>query len=62
MCIDYSGNIVWNISQIIKLNYSESYISLCKETDALFCVTSYNGVKFTIDILSNKVIKKSTTK
>ncbi len=60
--IDYNGNEKWNISQIIKFEYPESYISLSKENENLFSVVTYNGVKFTIDVITNKIINKKITK
>lgn len=60
--IDYNGNKVWNISQIVKLAYPEAYISLRKESEISFSVVSYNGVEFVIDITTQQVIKKNITK
>ena len=60
--IDYEGNKLWNISQLIKLPYPEAYISLHKESDTLFSVVSYNGVKFVIDVSTNKILNKTITK
>lgn len=60
--IDYNGNKVWNISQIVKLTYPEAYISLRKESEISFSVVSYNGVEFVIDITTQQVIKKNITK
>ena len=59
--IDYNGNKVWNISQIVKLTYPEAYISLRKESEISFSVVSYNGVEFVIDITTQQVIKKNIT-
>ncbi len=52
--IDYNGNKVWNISQIVNL----AYISIKKESEKSFSVVSYNGVEFVIDITTQQVIKK----
>lgn len=60
--VDYNGNIVWNISQIIKLQYPEAYISLRKESATTFSVVSYNGVRFVVDITTRRVVNKSMTK
>ena len=42
---DYSGNKLWNISQIVKLKYQKAYISLSKITEKQFSTITYNGVK-----------------
>ena len=60
--IDYDGNTLWNISQIIKLPYTEAYISLSKESETSFSVVSYSGVKFIIDATTQIVSGKSITK
>ena len=60
--IDYNGNKVWNISQIVNLAYPEAYISIKKESEKSFSVVSYNGVEFVIDITTQQVIKKNITK
>ena len=62
VAIDYKGNELWNISQLVKLPYSEAFISLSKESDTSFSVVSYNGVKFVIDILTNQILSKNITK
>lgn len=59
---DYNGNSIWNISQIINLKYSESYISLSRESETLFSVVSYNGVKFVVDVNTLQTINKNITK
>lgn len=60
--VDYIGNRVWNISQIIQLPYSEAYISLTKESEVLFSVVSYSGVKFVVDITTLKIVRQNITK
>lgn len=60
--VDYNGNKVWSISQIIQLPYSEAYISLEKESEALFGVVSYSGVKFVVDITTLEIVKQNITK
>lgn len=60
--IDYDGNRVWNISQVIKLPYAEAYISLSKESETAFSVVSYSGVKFVIDTMTQSVSGRSITK
>lgn len=59
---DYNGNRVWNISQIIQFSYPECYIALSKETDNLFSVITYNGVKFIIDTSTYQIVNRSITK
>lgn len=59
---DYNGNKIWNISDIIKLEYSEAYVSICKGTDNSFGITSYNGITYVIDTKTNNVIDKSVSK
>lgn len=60
--VDYNGNKVWNISQIIEFEYPEAYISLSKESETTFSVVSYNGVKFVVDVTTKHVVNKSITK
>lgn len=60
--IDYNGNIVWNISQIVKFNYPEAYISIRKESKNLFSAITYNGVRFVVDINTKQIVEKSITK
>lgn len=59
---DYMGNKLWDISSIIKFDYPEGYISLSKEDDRSFSTISYNGVKFTIDVLTCRILNQSITK
>lgn len=59
---DYNGNRIWNISQIVKFAYPESYVSLSKETEASFSVVTYNGVKFVIDAFTFQIVNKDITK
>lgn len=60
--IDYNGNRLWNISQVIKLPYAEAYISLSKESETEFSVVSYSGVKFVVDTTTQNISSKSITK
>lgn len=60
--IDYEGNQVWNISQIIKFTYPEAYVSLGKETETSFSVITYNGVEFVVDVRTNQIVSKRITK
>lgn len=60
--INYKGDIIWNISQLIKLPYPEAYISLGKESETSFSVVSYSGVKFVVDTRTQEIISKSITK
>lgn len=60
--IDYNGNKVWNIAQIIKFQYPKAYVSLRKESDSTFSVVSYSGVKFVVDTVTHQVMHKSMTK
>ena len=59
---DASGAKLWDISSIIELPYNEAYVSLAKTDDSTFSVISYNGVKFTVDLVNRKIISKSVTK
>lgn len=59
---DYNGNSIWNISQIIKLKYSETYISISRESETLFSVVSYNGVKFVVDVNTLQILDKKIAK
>jgi len=60
--IDHNGNVVWNISQIVKFNYPEAYISIRKESEDLFSAITYNGVRFVVDINAKQIVEKSITK
>ena len=60
--VDYEGNKLWNISQIIKLTYPEAYISLSKESETLFSVVSYSGVRYVIDPSTHQISRKNITK
>lgn len=62
IAIDYNANMQWNISDIIKLNYSEVYVALSKESENTFSVISYNGVRFYINVETKQIIKKIITK
>lgn len=62
IAIDYNANVQWNISDIIKLNYSEVYVALSKESENTFSVISYNGVRFYINVETKQIIKKIITK
>ncbi|MHB1316225.1 MAG: hypothetical protein ACYCX2_12245 [Christensenellales bacterium] len=56
------GEILWNISDIIKLEYPEAYISVGKTSNNTISVISYNGVKTEINVFNKNVISKSITK
>ena len=60
--VDYDGNKLWNISQVIRLPYAEAYISLSKESETLFSVVSYSGVKYMVDTTTQSVLGKRITK
>lgn len=60
--VDYHGDRLWNISQIIKFPYPEAYISLQKESETSFSVVSYNGVKFVVDTRTRQIVSKNITK
>ena len=60
--IDRNGDIVWDISQIIKLSYPEAYVSMGKINDNVLKVISYNGVEFLVDTALNVVIGKEISK
>jgi len=62
IAIDREGNIVWKISDVIRLQYAESYISLSKENNKEISVISYNGIKSIIDIYSKCIVEKHITK
>ena len=62
IAIDYNANVQWNISDIIKLSYSEVYVALSKESENTFSVISYNGVRFYINVETKQIIKKIITK
>lgn len=62
MAIGYDGKIVWNISDIIKFEYPEAYITISKEGKNSFSTVTYNGVKFIIDTVSTQIIDKVITK
>lgn len=59
---DYMGNKLWDISSIINFDYPEGYITLSKEDNRTFSTISYNGVKFTIDVLTRRILNQSITK
>lgn len=60
--IDYEGNRLWNISQIIRLSYPEAYVSLSKESESSFSVVSYSGVRCVVEISTLKISHHSITK
>lgn len=62
IAIGTNGEIIWNISEIIRFNYPEAYFSLNKEDENSFGITSYNGVRFLVDLKTLQVIKKEITK
>lgn len=62
IAIKYDGKVAWNISEIIQFQYPEAYISITKENDNVFSAVTYNGVKFYIDTIKNKIIEKKFTK
>jgi hypothetical protein len=62
IAVGYDGNILWNISEIVKFSYPEAYIMISKESERTFSATTYNGIRFVIDILSRKITNKEITK
>lgn len=60
--VNFDGTIRWRISDIIKLTYSEAYVSLSKESDSEISVISYNGIKTLIDVYKEQIINKQITK
>lgn len=62
MAIGYNGDILWNISEIIRFKNPEAYITITKESENTFSAVTYNGVKFVIDALHNQIVNKEVTK
>lgn len=62
VAVDYDGNALWNISDIIPFPYAEAYVSLNKVDDALFSVTTYNGMQFVVDTNTNQVVDRMLKK
>jgi len=62
MALDYDGNELWNISDIIQLSYAEAYISLQKVSDNEIAVTSFNGLKSIVNVEEKQIIKKIISK
>lgn len=62
IAIGKNGEKVWDISEIIKFDYPEAYVSLSKEDEESFSTTSFNGVRFLVDLKTLEVIKKEITK
>ena len=62
LAVGYDGNILWNISDIVKFNYPEAYITISKETESSFSATTYNGTKFVIDVIRRHIMNKEITK
>lgn len=62
IAIDYEAKEQWNISDIIKLNCSEVYVAISKETENIFSTISYHGVQFFINVETKQIIKKIITK
>lgn len=62
IAIGYDGEILWNISEIVKFNYPEAYTTISKESKSTFSTTTYNGIRFVIDVIRRRITNKEVTK
>ena len=59
---DFQGNKLWQISEIIPFKFDEVYIYLSKMGDTQFITASYNGIRYTVDVITRQVISKQIIK
>ena len=60
--LDYNGIILWKINSLVKDFGEQTVVSIGKKDLNNLSVVTFNGLKFTIDVLIGKVVEKKIMK